>query len=232
MITTNHTVPSSENKNLNYDPLKSFAPVIELAYIPSALLVNPSVQANSVRELIELAKANPGRLNFGSTGSGSAQFMDMQLFMNLAGIKMVNVTYKGSGPILVAMLSNEIQLSLQPVTAFLESIRAGKLRALAVSGKVRLPLLPNVPTYPEAADLQGFEGSANWYGIVAPAGTSKAIVRKLHDEIARTVKTPDVQRLLSDQAYITVSGTPEEFAKRIANDLSKWSNLLQKIDIR
>lgn len=232
MITTNHTVPSHEHRDLNYDPIKSFAPVIEIAYIPSALLVNPSLQVSSVRELIELVKAKPGKLNFGSTGPGTAQFMDMHLLMNAAGIKMVNVTYKGAGLILVALLGNEIQLTLQPITAYLESIKAGKLKALAVTGKVRSGLLPDVPTYSETTALHGFEGSANWYGIVAPAGTSKEIVRKLHDDVATAINTSEVQRLLSVQGFVTVSGSPEQFAKKIANDLSKWSNLLKTVDVR
>ena len=231
LITSNHSVPSTEYKNPGYDPLKDFAPVMEVAYIPGALITNPVVPAGTLRELIDLAKANPGALNFGSTGTSSAQFMETQLFMNLAGIRMVNVTYKGASPILVALLSNEIQLSLQPVTAFMESVRAGKLKALAVSGKVRSSLLPTVPTYREAAGPQGFEGSANWYGMVTPAGTPREIVNKLHAAIATAINMPDVQRLLAEQAYITVAGSPEEFAKRMADDLTKWTSIAKSIRI-
>ncbi len=232
MITTNHTVPSTEYKNTNYDPIKSFAPVIEIAYIPSALLVNPSIRANSVKELIDLAKAKPGELNFGSTGPGTAQFMDMHLLMQSAGIRMVNVTYKGAGPIQVALLSNEIQLTLQPITAYLESLKAGKLKALAVTGKVRSRLLPHVPTYSEMTVLRGFEGSANWYGIVAPAGTSREIVRKLHNDAVTAMNTPEVQRLLSEQGFVATAGTPDDFTKRIVNDLAKWSKLLKTVELR
>jgi tripartite-type tricarboxylate transporter receptor subunit TctC len=232
MITTNHTVPSSEYKNTNYDPIRSFAPVIEMAQIPSALVVGPSVRANSVKELIDLARAKPGALNFGSTGPGTAQFMDMHLLMQSAGIRMVNVTYKGAGLILVALLSNEIQVTLSPITAFLEAIRGGRLKALGVTGTVRSRLLPDVPTYSETTALQGFEGSANWYGIVAPAGTSRNIVGKLHDDVITAMAPPEVQRLLSEQGFVPVNGTPEQFTQRIVDDLAKWSKLIKTVDIR
>ena len=229
MITSNHTVPTNEVK-ITYDPAKSFTPVTEIAYIPSALIVSPPLRVSSVKELVDIAKAKPGTLNFGSTGPGTAQFMDMHLLMQAAGISMVNVTYKGAAPIQIALLSNEIQATLSPITAYLESIRSGKLRALAVTGKTRSRLLPDVPTYSEVAALQGFEGSANWYGIVAPAGTSRAMVSRLHRDVITAVNTPEVQRVLSEQAFVTVSGSPDQFAKRIVSDMAKWSRVLQSLE--
>ena len=166
MITSNHTVPSNEVK-IAYHPVRSFTPIVEIAYIPSALIVNAALGVSSVKELIDVAKAKPGALNFGSTGPASQQFMDMQLLMQSAGIRMVNVTYKGAGQIVVALLANEVQLGLQPITAFLEAIRSGRLRALAVAGKTRSRLLPDVPTSSEIAALRGFEGSANCTGSLA-----------------------------------------------------------------
>jgi tripartite-type tricarboxylate transporter receptor subunit TctC len=231
MITSNHVVPSREYKT-TYDPVRSFAPVIEIAYLPSALLVSPSIRVNSVKELIDLAKAKPGALNFGSTGPGTAQFMDMQRLMKSAGIDMVNVTYKGAGLILVAFLSNEVQVGLQPITAFIESIKAGKLKALAITGNIRSRLLPDVPTYSEITALQGFQGSANWYGIVAPAGTPKTLVSRLHGDVATVINTPEVQRVLSEQGFVPVTGSPEQFAKRIVNDLAQWTKLLKTIEIK
>ena len=153
MITSNHTVPSNEVK-IAYDPVRSFTPIVEIAYIPSALIVNAALGVSSVKELIDVAKAKPGALNFGSTGPASQQFMDMQLLMQSAGIRMVNVTYKGAGQIVVALLANEVQLGLQPITAFLEAIRSGRLRALALTGQTRSRLLPDVPTYSEIAALR------------------------------------------------------------------------------
>ena len=232
LITTNHAVPSQENRDPGYHPLKSFAPVTEVAYIPSALLVAASVPVASVREMIVFARGRPGQLNFGSTGTASAQFMDMQMLMQRAGIKMTNVTYKGASPILVALLGNEIQFSLQPITAFLETIKNGKLKALAVSGRVRAPLLPGVPTFLESGGLDGFEGSANWYGVLMPAHTPGGVVRRLHDDIVAAVKSSEVQRLLSEQAYVTVAGTPDEFARRIANETARWSSLSQGMEVR
>ena len=231
MITSNHVVPSSEYKT-SYDPVRSFAPVIEIAYLPSVLLVSPSIRVNSVKELIDLAKAKPRTLNYGGTGPGTAQFMDMQRLMKSTGIDMVNVTYKGASLVLVAFLSNEIQVGLQPITAFIESIKAGKLKALAITGKVRSRLLPDVPTYSEITALQGFEGSANWYGIVAPAGTPKALVSRLHDDVVTVINTPDVQRVLSEQGFVPVAGSPEQFATHIAADMAKWSRLWKSLDLK
>jgi tripartite-type tricarboxylate transporter receptor subunit TctC len=213
-----------------YDPVRSFTPIVEIAYIPSALIVNAALGVSSVKELIELAKAKPGALNFGSTGPASQQFMDMQLLMQSAGIRMVNVTYKGAGQIVVALLANEIQLGLQPITAFLEAIKSGRLRALAVTGKARSRLLPDVPTYAEVTALRGFEGSANWYGIVGPAGLTPAITSRLHRDVHAAIDTPDVQRVLAEQGFVLAASSPEAFAKRIASDRAKWSKMSGTIE--
>jgi len=229
MITSNHTVPSNEVK-IAYDPVRSFTPIVEIAYIPSALIVNAALGVSSVKELIDVAKAKPGALNFGSTGPASQQFMDMQLLMQSAGIRMVNVTYKGAGQIVVALLANEVQLGLQPITAFLEAIRSGRLRALALTGQTRSRLLPDVPTYSEVAALRGFEGSANWYGFAGPAGLAPAITSRLHRDVLASINTPDVQRVLAEQGFVLAAGSPEAFAKRIASDLAKWSKVSGTIE--
>jgi tripartite-type tricarboxylate transporter receptor subunit TctC len=231
LITSNHTVPSSELV-LSYDPVRSFAPVVEAAYIPSALVAAPSIKITSVRELIDLARAKPGALNFGSSGPGTAQFMDMQLLMQVAGISMTNVTYKGAAPILIAMLANEVQVALQPITAYLEPVRSGKVKALAVTGKVRSRLLPDVPTCAETGVLRGFEGSANWYGIVAPAGTPRAIVTRVHDDVVATLNQPEMQRALGEQGMVVVGGTPGEFAKRIADDVVRWGKAARSLPVK
>jgi tripartite-type tricarboxylate transporter receptor subunit TctC len=228
LITSNHTVPSSEY-TLTYDPVRSFAPLIEAAYIPSALMAGPSIRVASVKELIELARAKPGALNYGSSGTASAQYMDMQLLMQVAGIRMTNITYKGAAPTLVAMLSNEVQIALAPITAYLEAIRSGKVKALAVTGQVRSRLLPDVPTYSEIPALRGFEGSANWYGIVAPAGTPRAIVGKVHDDVVAALGSPEIQRGLAEQGFIVVAGSPGEFAKRIASDVLNWEKIAKSL---
>jgi tripartite-type tricarboxylate transporter receptor subunit TctC len=227
MITSNHAVPSRDY-SLQYDPVKSYAPIVEIAYIPSALLVATALRAPSLRALLDIARTKPGVLNFGSTGTGSTQYMDMQLLMQATGVSMVNVTYKGAAPILVALLSDEIQLAAQPITAFIESVRAGRLKALAVSGKVRSSLLPDVPTYTEIPALNGFEGSANWYGIVAPAGTPAALVERLRGDIVRATGGAELRSTLSDQGYVAVNGTPRQFAQRIAFDAAKWARLAER----
>jgi len=231
MITSNHTVPTNEVK-VAYEPLKSFTPIIEIAYLPSVLIVVPGLRVNSVKELIDLAKAKPRTLNFGSAGPGTAQFMDMHLMMQSTGISMVNVTYKGAAPTVIALLSNEIQVTLQPITTPLESIRAGRLKALAVMGKTRSRLLPDVPAASEVAAFQGFEGSANWYGIVGPAGTPHAIMSRLHRDVTTAIDTPEVQRVLSEQGFVLVAGSPEQFATHIAADMAKWSRLWKSLDLK
>lgn len=231
MITSNHTVPSNEVK-IAYDPSRGFTPIAEIAYIPSALIVTAGLGVSSVKEMIDLAKSKPGALNFGSTGPATAQFMDMHVLMQTGGIRMVNVTYKGAGQILVGLLANEIQLSLQPVTAYLEAIRSGKLRALAVTGQTRSRLLPDVPTFTEVAVLQGFEGSANWYGIVGPKGLTPGITSHLHRHVVAAINTPDVQRVLEEQAFVLVASSPEAFGKRIAGDMAKWSKVFKALELK
>ena len=228
LITSNHTVPSSEY-TLTYDPVRSFAPVVEAAYIPSALMAGLSIRVASVKELIDLARAKPGALNYGSSGI-SAQFMDMQLLMQVAGIRMTNITYKGAAPTLVAMLSNEVQVALAPITAYLEAIRSGRVKALAVTGQIRSRLLPEVPTCAETGVLPGFEGSANWYGIVAPAATPRAIVARVHDDVVAALNAPDNQRALVEQGFVVTAGSPAEFARRIAGDMIKWGRIATQIE--
>jgi tripartite-type tricarboxylate transporter receptor subunit TctC len=230
MITSNHAVPSKEYAT-SYDPVRHFAPIIELAYIPSALLAGPALRVSSVKEGIDLARVRPKSFNFGSTGSGTAQYLDMQRLMRATAIDLVNVTYKGASPILVALLSNEVQTTLQPITAFIDAVRTGKLKALVITGRQRSPLLPDVPICSEVTALNGFEGSANWYGIVAPSGTPKPLIARLHDDIDRAIRAPDVQRILPQQGYVTVGGTPDQFAQRIVDDVRKWAELSRTLGL-
>ena len=225
--TTNHTVTPSEHK-LNYDPIKSFAPVVLMGSHPDVLLVNPSLPANSVKDLVALAKTKPGQLNYGSTGPGGGPYMEMEILKQRAKINIVNVTYKGVAPALVATLAGEVPMTFGAVDASFEQVKAGKLRALAVTSNVRVPVLPDVPTLAEAADLPGFN-EGTWYGVIAPAGTPADIVHKMNRDIAEIIKSPDVQKQLFSQGFVTVADTPEEFGQFLRQDMAKWAALLKSL---
>ena len=229
MITFTHAIVANE-RILNYDPINDFTPVIQAATQPDLLLINPSVPANSVKELIALARSNPSKLNFASTGVGGPPFLDMALLMAETNIKLVDIAYKGTGPALVAGMAGEVQVVFGGIAAALPLVNGGKLKPLAITGGVRSPLLPNLPTVAEAADMKEFEGGT-WEGIVAPAKVPSAIVNQLHDDAATALKSPDVSRKLSDLGFIIVAGTPEEFAHRISGDISKWGKILKNMGI-
>jgi tripartite-type tricarboxylate transporter receptor subunit TctC len=224
LLTSNHTVPDAATK-LPYDPLKSFTPISTIAYLPGLLVVSPKLPVKTLADFIAMAKAQPGVLNFGSPGPGSAQYMDMLLFMKSAGVTMVSVPYSGAAPTLVAILRNDIQVTSSPITGFLPAVKSGQLKALAVSGTKRSPMLPDVPTYPESGGPSGFTGSENWYGIAGPAGLKPEVVKILHDRLVQAIATPLVQTTLAQQGFITIADTPEEFAKTIGDDMARWSAL-------
>lgn len=230
MATINHAVTPNVYK-LDFDPIKSFAPVTLLVFAPEVIFVHPSVPVSSVKELIALAKAKPGQLNFGSNGMAGTPFLEMALFMRQTGTIMTDVPYKGGAPMLTALLSGDIHLMFSSVTIGLELVKSGKLKALAVSTKVRIPVMPNVPTVAEAANLPGFEGG-NWYGVLAPAGTPKDVISKWHGDIVASVRSSDIQQRLNSQAYLTIANTPEEFREFIRNEVSKWSALMKTLAVK
>ncbi len=225
-----HTITASQSKQ-SYDAIRSFAPITLMGYVPNVLLINPSVvSANSARELIALAKSRPGQLNFGSSGTGSPTFLEMLLLMNKAGIDMVNITYKGGGPAVAALLGGETQLMFSTVTTSVGQVKAGKLKALAITGRVRSPLIPDVPTVAEATGLSGFEETGAWNGAMAPAGTPGQVMNLLHKDFVAVIRSSSAQRTLSDMGYITLANSSAEFAQTLNNDISRWSVLLKKLN--
>ncbi len=231
MVINTHTVTPLIRK-LNYDPIKSFEAVTLLESHADVLVINPSLlQVNSLQEFVALAKLKPGQLNFGSGGASTPPFLIMQLLMNRTGIKMVNVTYKGTAPMVIAMLGGEIQSMFGSVETTSQQVNARKLKALTVSSKSRSPLLPEVPTVAEALGLSSFD-EGTWEGIVVPAGTSREIVGRLHSDIVAVLKTPDVQARFASQGYVAIGNTPEEFSKFITDDIAKWSALLKTLDLK
>ena len=209
---------------LEYDPAKSFKAVTELVSSPDILVVNPNVPANSLGDLIQLAKSKPHQLNYGSPGTGTLQSLAMRLFMAKTGIDMVEVPFNGGAPALVALQGGEIQVALASFSGSLPLVQAGKLRALAVSASERSAKIPNVPTIAEAANLPGFH-SDEWFGALVPAGTPQPIVQQLHDDMVTVLNQPDVQARLQSLGFTTVGSTPDAFAQTIATDMSNWSSV-------
>jgi len=199
--------------------------VILVAGVPNVLVVNPALPVNSVAELIAYAKANPGKLNFASSGNGTSIHLSGELFKVMAGVQMTHVPYKGSAPAVQDLISGQVQLMFDNLPPSLPQIKAGKLRALAVTSATRAPALPDVPTMAEAG-LPGFEASS-WFGVLAPAGTPPAIVAKLNAEIAKWLATPEAKERLSKQGANAAGGSPEDFVKHIAAETAKWAKVVK-----
>lgn len=217
-------------KSIQYDPVKDFAPVSLVMTMPMFLVVNPSVPANNVRELIALLKANPGKYSYSTTGNGSSTHMAGELFKKMTGTEMTAIPYKGSGPGIADLVAGQVQLSIDPGASSLPSVKSGKLRALAVTGLKRFSLMPDLPTIAESG-VPGYE-SVIWFGIVATAGTPPAITAKLSQEIGRLLKLPANIEKFGAFAIDLTPSTPEEFGALIKSEVVKWSKLLQEAGIK
>jgi len=208
-----------------YDPVADFAPIAEIAEAQQVLVVNPAVPAKSVNELIALAKAKPGTLSYASAGNGTAPHIAGELFKQRAGVDLLHIPYKGSAPAVMDTLAGTTQVMFPSLIAAGPQLKAGKLRALAVTGKRRSPLYPDLPTVAEAG-VAGFE-ITQWYGFLAPAKTPKAIVDLVNREIVATMQEPETARKFAEQGADVVTGTSDEFARFIRSELAKWSRLVK-----
>lgn len=215
---------------LPYDPIKSFVPVAIIAAGPNVLVVNNAVPVNSVRELIALAKAKPGHLNLASAGVGSFQHLGSELFTSMAGVNIVTVQYKGGGPAMMDVIAGNAQVMLGSLVQTLQQIRAGKLRALGVGGLKRSPTIPDVPTISEAG-VPGYE-AINWWGIVAPAGTPRTVVTRLHREITTIQQSPEMQKRFQAEAVEAVQMDPAEFGRYIEAEIVKWGRVVKQAGIK
>ncbi len=229
LTTPSLTISPSLYKKLNYDPVRDLAPISLVAEIPNLLLVRPSLPVRTLKEFVDYAKANPGKLNFGGSGIGSSTHLATVLFMNLARINLVNVTYKGSAQALIGMLGGEIDVIVIGPTSAMAQIQAGRVRALAVLRNERLPSLPNVPTIKEA----GVENSevTTWYGVLAPAGTPRDIINRLHAEWIRIAALPDTLEKMQNAGVETLSGTPEQFAELIKAEIARWAKVIKEANV-
>jgi tripartite-type tricarboxylate transporter receptor subunit TctC len=228
-VTSTHTINPSLLKT-PYDAIRDFTPVATLVGTETLLVVNMQLPAHTLQELIALAKAKPGQLNFASSGSGTTNHLALELFSILAGIKMQHIPHKGAGPAIIDLVGGQVQLfanNALPLTPF---VKTGRMRALAISGNQRLRALPEVPTFTEAG-LPGFSGNS-WQGVMAPAKTPKAIIDKLSAEYARILRQPDVRDTLQKMGAEPMPGSPEQFAALIKADLVRYAKLIKDAKIR
>jgi len=222
---SSHAINASLYAKLPYDPLKDFAPITLLASLPNMLIVHPSLNVGSVNELVALLKANPNKYSFGSAGNGTSQHISGELFKIMTGTQMQHVPYKGSGPMIPDLLAGQIQLSFENITTAYPQVKAGKLKALAVTSAKRSFVAPEVPTMAEAG-LAGYDISS-WQAMYAPAGTPKEIVSRLHAETARILRTPENAKRLQDLGLDAGGITPEELAAFMRNEIPRLGKIVK-----
>ncbi len=230
MAAISQAVLPSMHKKLPYDIVKDFAPVSMVISYPFLLVVHPAVAAKSVTELIDLAKARPGQLNYASQGVGASAHLTGELFKSMTGINVVHVPYKGVAIAIVGILAGEASMGFYSVSATLPHVKTGRLRALAATGAKRSPSLPDLPTVAEAG-VPGFEVST-WGGVLAPAGTPKSIITKLHGALKRILQLPDVKERLAAIDFEPVGNTPEEFGAFIKKEVARWGKVVRDAGIK
>jgi tripartite-type tricarboxylate transporter receptor subunit TctC len=221
-----HAINASLYPKLPYDHVKDFQPVLLVAGVPNVLAVYPAVPANSVQELIAYAKANPSKLNFASSGAGTSIHLSGELFKTATGVQMQHIPYKGSAPALQDLVGGQVQLMFDNLPSALPLIKAGKLRALAVTSATRSPALPDIPTVAESG-LPGFEASS-WFGLLVPAGTPAAVVARINAEGNKWLASPEARDKLTAQGANAAGGTPEDFAKHITAETAKWARVVKE----
>jgi tripartite-type tricarboxylate transporter receptor subunit TctC len=223
---TDHVFNPFLRKNMPYDTAKAFTPIGLIGSAPLVVAVNPQVPVKTVADLIALAKARPGKLNFGSAGSGSSLHLAGELFKSMAGIDVVHVPYKGTSPAFVDLLGGQVQFMFPTTASAIPHLQAGRIRALAVTSAKRLPQLPQLPTVAESG-LPGYEASI-WYGLLAPAGTPRDVVARLNAALHQAMQDPAVRTTLDEQGFVAQPGSPEEFGRMIDQDMQRWGRLIRE----
>ena len=221
ILATNHAL----YRKLPYDPVKDFAPVALVAVQPNILVVHPEVPAKSVTELVQLAKQNPGKLNYASSGAGAAAHLAGELFKTMAGVDIVHVPYKGAQPALTDLIAGQVQLMFATSASVIPYVKAGRLRALAVTTAQRSPSVPELPTVSEAG-LAGFEATT-WHGVVVPAAAPAPLVQKLNQDINAALKDKELSERLAGLGAEVLTGTPRDFADYIAREIPKWTKVVR-----
>jgi len=225
-----HGINASLYKNIAFDPVKDFKPITLIASTPSVLLINPSVPATSVKQLIEYAKANPGKLNFGSSGNGSSHHLAGELFNAMAGTQMKHIPYRGTSAAQTDLVGGQIQVLFDTLPAAMPLLKGGKVKALAVSSAQRDPALPDLPTISEAG-VKGYE-VGSWYGLLFPANTPDEIVNRISTTVTNIIKTPEITTRLRDLGATPVASSPAQFASHIASEQAKWASVIKQAGAR
>ncbi len=216
-------------KKVPYDSVRDFAPISQVIAAPNMLVVHPSVPARTVKELIAFARARPGQLNYASAGHGTNPHLSMELFLSMTGLKVVHIPYKGLAPGIVDLLAGHVTLATATMLTGLPHVKSGRLRLLGTTGAKRAAVLPDQPTVAEAG-VPGYEAS-QWYGVLAPAQTPKEIVARLHAEIVRILQAPDMRQKLAADGTDPVGSSPDEFARYIKSELTKWGKVARDAGI-
>ena len=229
LVTTNNAINMTLYDKLNFNFIRDIAPVAGVVRVPNVMEVNPSFPAKTAPEFIAYAKANPNKLNFGSGGNGTASHMQFELFKLMSGVSMVHVSYRGSAPALTDLLSGQIQLMFDPMPSSIGHIKAGKLRALAVTTATRSEVLPDLPTLRDF--VPGYEAST-WFGIVAPTNTPAEIIEKLNNAINAGLADPKIKSRLAEMGGMLLAGSPADFGKLIAEETDKWGQVIRTANIK
>lgn len=230
MATTAHTVSATLYTKLGYNLVKDFAPVALLAATPNIVVVHPSVPVKSVKELVAFARARPGQLDFGSSGSGSQPHLAGELFSSMAGIKLNHIPYKGGGPAVVALVAGEVAVGFATMPSVVHHVQSGRLRGLAITSLQRSPLLPDLPTVDETG-LPGYEASP-WYGFLVPTGTPREAITRLNAESLKAMTYPDVKERMAATGLTPLGSTPEEFGALVRSEVEKWGKVVKATGMR
>ena len=230
MMSNTHTVNESLIPNKPFQLLRDFVPVAPVNYSDLVLVANPSLAASNTKDLIKLALARPGKLNYASSGPGTPYHMAGELFKSMSGTYLVHIPYKGSSGARTDVIGGQVDLMFDAVTTMAEQVRAGKVKAIATTGRVRSDVMPDVPTLNEAG-VPGYEATI-WLGLMAPKGTPKAIVDKLNEAVSKIVNQPDVKQLWAKQGAVAMVMTPEAFEKYTRDDIAKWARVIKSAGIK
>lgn len=230
LVQAAHAANAQLYTRLPYDPIKDFMPISQVIASASGMFLHPAVPAKTVKEFIAYAKANPGKLNYGSSGLGSTPHLGTELFSSMTGIRMVHVPYKGAAPVITALLGNEIQFAFTNLVSTRPHWQAGRLRLVAHSGSKRLDAMPDVPTIAESG-VPGYV-TRSWWGYLAPAKTPRPVVARLHKEIIAVAALPSVRQTVVSQGWEVVASTPEEFATVIQSDAEKWGAIGKRLGVK
>jgi tripartite-type tricarboxylate transporter receptor subunit TctC len=230
IVTVGLSIAPALYPKLGFDPMKDFTHVTMIAQVPSMLTVHPSLPAKTVKDIVALAKAQPGHMTYASTGNGTSPQMLMEMLKSMTGTDIVHVPYKGQAAALIDQIAGQVQLAFNTAIGVIPHVQAGKLRAIAISTRQRFPTLPDLPTVEEGG-IKGFEGSS-WHGVVMPAGVQKDIVSRVYSPIVTALKTPAVKEDLLKKGALAGGGTPDEFSAFIRAEMAKWDRVTKFAKIR